>query len=71
MTGTVYSIGHGTATAEEFIRTLADAGVRLLADIRSAPGSRRNPQFGQSVLRDADQTAGQQEPVIGEGDRAL
>jgi uncharacterized protein (DUF488 family) len=52
MTGTVYSIGHGTATAEDFTRTLADAGVRLLADVRSAPGSRRNPQFGQGALRD-------------------
>ena len=58
MTGTVYSIGHGTATAQEFTRTLADAGVRLLADIRSAPGSRRNPQFGQSALRDTLAAAG-------------
>jgi len=58
MTGTVYSIGHGTATAEDFIRTLADAGVRLLADIRSAPGSRRNPQFGQGALHDALAAAG-------------
>jgi Protein of unknown function, DUF488 len=58
MTGTVYSIGHGTATAEDFTRTLVDAGVRLLADIRSAPGSRRNPQFGQSPLRDTLVRAG-------------
>ena len=58
MTGTVYSIGHGTATAEEFTKTLADAGVRLLADIRSAPGSRRNPQFGRNALRDTLSAAG-------------
>lgn len=58
MTGTVYSIGHGTATAEDFTGTLVDAGVRLLADIRSAPGSRRNPQFGQSALRDTLAGAG-------------
>jgi len=56
--GTVYSIGHGTATAEAFVRTLADAGVRSLADIRSAPGSRRNPQFGASALRDTLAAAG-------------
>jgi uncharacterized protein (DUF488 family) len=31
MTGTVYSIGHGTASAEDFTRTLADAGIRSLA----------------------------------------
>jgi uncharacterized protein (DUF488 family) len=58
MTGTVYSIGHGTASAEDFTRTLADAGVRSLADIRSAPGSRRNPQFGASALRDTLAAAG-------------
>jgi len=52
MTGTVYSIGHGTASAEDFTRALVDAGVHTLADIRSAPGSRRNPQFGQHALRD-------------------
>lgn len=55
---TVYSIGHGTATAEDFVRALTDAGVRLVADIRSAPGSRRNPQFGQSALRDSLAAAG-------------
>jgi uncharacterized protein (DUF488 family) len=58
MTGTVYSIGHGTATAEDFTRTLADAGVRSLVDIRSAPGSRRNPQFDASALRDTLAAAG-------------
>ena len=58
MTGTVYSIGHGTASAEAFTRTLADAGVRTLADIRSAPGSQRNPQFGQHALRDTLAAAG-------------
>lgn len=55
---TVYSIGHGTATAEDFVRTLRDADVRLLADIRSAPGSRRNPQFGGAALRDTLADAG-------------
>lgn len=55
---TIFSIGHGTATAEDFIRALTDAGVRLVADIRSAPGSRRNPQFGASALRDTLAAAG-------------
>jgi uncharacterized protein (DUF488 family) len=55
---TVYSIGHGTASAEDFVRTLRDAGIRLLADIRSAPGSRRNPQFGATAVRDVLAGAG-------------
>jgi uncharacterized protein (DUF488 family) len=58
MTGTVYSIGHGTASAGDFTRALTDAGVRLVADIRSSPGSRRNPQFGASALRDTLAAAG-------------
>jgi uncharacterized protein (DUF488 family) len=58
MTGTVYSIGHGRATAEDFTRTLTDAGVRLVADIRRAPGSQRNPQFGQRALRETLAAAG-------------
>lgn len=29
---------------------LREADVRVLADVRSAPGSRRHPQFGQSAL---------------------
>ena len=55
---TIYGIGHGTATADDFIRELTKARVGVLADIRSAPGSRRNPQFGQSALRDALAAAG-------------
>ena len=58
MTSTVYSVGHGISTAEDFTHALAAAGVRLVADVRSAPGSRRNPQFGQGPLRGALATAG-------------
>jgi uncharacterized protein (DUF488 family) len=47
---TIYSIGHSTRTAEEFIAVLAQAGVRLLADVRAYPASRRHPQFGREAL---------------------
>jgi uncharacterized protein (DUF488 family) len=40
------TVGHGTISAEEFVRLLDGAGVARLVDIRSAPGSRRHPQFG-------------------------
>jgi uncharacterized protein (DUF488 family) len=54
----IYSIGHGTRPIEEFVGVLRAAGVQVLADIRSAPGSRRHPQFGQAALavslKDAD-----------------
>ena len=46
----IYSIGHGTRPIEEFIDVLRATDVKVLADIRSAPGSRRHPQFGQAPL---------------------
>ena len=47
---TVWSIGHGTRPLDEFLAVLGDAGIGALADVRSAPGSRRHPQFGQAAL---------------------
>ncbi len=46
----MYSVGHGTRATPEFVDVLRTAGVSTLADIRSAPGSRRHPQFGQAAL---------------------
>ena len=46
----IYSVGHGTRPIEEFIDLLRTADVTVLADVRSAPGSRRHPQFGQAPL---------------------
>lgn len=44
------TVGHGTVTAEEFTGLLRGAAVARLVDIRSAPGSRHNPQFGRSEM---------------------
>jgi uncharacterized protein (DUF488 family) len=41
------TVGHGTAAREEFSALLLGAGVLHLVDVRTAPGSRRNPQFGR------------------------
>jgi uncharacterized protein (DUF488 family) len=45
------TVGHGTATAEELATLLADAGVERLVDVRTAPGSRRHPQFRGEAMR--------------------
>ena len=42
--------GHGTESSERTVATLAGAGVSSLVDIRTAPGSRRNPQFARAAL---------------------
>jgi uncharacterized protein (DUF488 family) len=49
----IFTIGHGVRPLDELVATLAAAGVRTLVDVRRYPGSRRNPQFNQTVLRGA------------------
>jgi uncharacterized protein (DUF488 family) len=55
---TVWTVGHSTRTAEEFIALLTAHDIRRLADIRTIPKSRRNPQFQSDVLRDSLAGAG-------------
>src|ERR1700678_143785 len=44
------TFGHGTATAERMTELLTNAGVVVLVDIRTAPGSRRQPQVARAEL---------------------
>ena len=44
------TFGHGTASADEIVALLRGAGVRLLVDVRTAPGSRRNPHVARAEL---------------------
>lgn len=46
----VWTIGHSTRSAEEFLRSLDAYGIETLADVRRFPGSRRHPQFGREAL---------------------
>ncbi|HBZ69820.1 MAG TPA: hypothetical protein DEP35_08840 [Deltaproteobacteria bacterium] len=46
----VHTAGHGTRTAEELCALLCEASVSLVADVRSFPGSRRNPQHARAQL---------------------
>lgn len=47
----VYTIGHSTHSIETFIGLLKRHGITALADVRSSPFSRYNPQFNQPVLK--------------------
>jgi uncharacterized protein (DUF488 family) len=49
----VFTIGHSTRTLDELVGLLRDAGVAILADIRTIPRSRHNPQFEAEALRSA------------------
>ena len=44
------TVGHSTMSREEFAELLTGAGVELVVDVRSAPGSRRHPHFGRIEL---------------------
>ncbi|AKU93241.1 DUF488 family protein [Vulgatibacter incomptus] len=48
----VYTIGHSTRSQDELVELLDSAGVTLLADVRSYPRSRHNPQFNRDVLEE-------------------
>jgi uncharacterized protein (DUF488 family) len=45
-----YSIGHSTRTIEAFVDLLRAGRVTIVADIRSVPMSRTNPQFNKDTL---------------------
>ena len=46
----VLTFGHGTADADRIVELLHGAGVRQLVDVRTAPGSRRNPHVARSEM---------------------
>src|SRR6478736_4785798 len=39
----LFTFGHGTADRDRLLELLHVAGIRELVDVRTAPGSRRNP----------------------------
>lgn len=47
----LYTIGHSTRTADEFLGLLHRHAVERLVDVRAFPGSRRYPHFGREPLR--------------------
>lgn len=54
----IYTIGHSTRTIEEFIAALEANGIKQVVDIRTVPGSRRNPQYHQEALKQSLAAAG-------------
>lgn len=47
---TLHTVGHGTLAAEALTALLDDAHIELVADVRSFPGSRRNPQYAREAM---------------------
>lgn len=62
----IYSIGHSTHPAERFIGLLQRHGITALADVRSTPMSRFNPQFNRRKLHESLTSAGIEYVFLGE-----
>ena len=45
------TFGHGSASAEQMIGLLRSAGISMLVDVRTAPGSRRHPHVARAELQ--------------------
>jgi len=48
---TVLTLGHSTHAIDRFIELLSMHGVSAVADVRSSPYSRMNPQFNREVVK--------------------
>lgn len=66
MTSTVYTVGHSTHPIHDFIGLLKRHGITALADVRSSPYSRFNPQFNRDTLKAALDGAGIQYVFLGD-----
>ena len=49
----IWTIGHSTRTIDEFISLLKENEIKLLADVRTWPGSKRYPQFNRDALAES------------------
>jgi uncharacterized protein (DUF488 family) len=58
VTAAICTIGHSNHSAVRFIDLLKGAGIDCVADVRSTPFSRRNPQFSQKALAASLKDAG-------------
>ena len=54
----ILTIGHSTRTLEAFIALLRENGAQWIADVRSIPRSRHNPQFNRDTLPESLSAAG-------------
>ncbi len=58
MSDEIWTVGHSNHPLDRFLGLLRAAGVTAVADVRSAPYSRRVRHFNREPLRDALASAG-------------
>ena len=57
-TDMIFTVGHSTLPLERFLRLLETYRIEQLADVRTVPRSRRNPQFNADALDGSLRAAG-------------
>ncbi|WP_129642083.1 DUF488 domain-containing protein [Peristeroidobacter agariperforans] len=62
----IYTVGHSNHRIGHFLKLLSGPGVTLLADVRSTPYSRFNPQFRRDALVEALRKEGIEYLFLGE-----
>src|ERR1700682_137768 len=50
MISQIWTIGHSTRKIDIFISLLEENGIKVIADVRMFPGSKRYPQFNKETL---------------------
>src|SRR5438128_6616922 len=53
MVSQIWTIGHSTRNIDGFVTLLEESGIKLLADVRSWPGSKRYPKFNREALAES------------------
>src|ERR1043166_3365976 len=53
MISRIWTIGHSTREIDIFISLLEENGIKLLADVRSWPRSKRYPQFNKETFAES------------------
>jgi uncharacterized protein (DUF488 family) len=66
MSGIVYTIGHSNGTLERLMGLLQQHEITAVADVRSQPYSRFNPQFNRESLASALKNAGMEYVFLGQ-----
>lgn len=58
MDSSLFSIGHGNKSIDEFIEELKSFDIAYLVDVRTSPYSKWNPQFNQLALQNSMKNVG-------------
>jgi uncharacterized protein (DUF488 family) len=65
-TASLFTVGHSTHPIDRFVGLLQRHGIQILADVRSTPFSRFNPQFNRANLARSLELAGIRYEFLGE-----